>query len=40
MLFSYFIGLLMAFTNFNFFWIEYDKWGHFIMRLVGPFHIP
>jgi hypothetical protein len=27
----------MVFTDFNFFWIEYDKWGHFIMNLVGFF---
>jgi hypothetical protein len=26
MLFDCFMGLLMMFTNFNFFWIEYDKW--------------
>ncbi len=40
MLFGCFMGLLMVFIDFNLFWIEYDKWGHFIMRLVGPFHIP
>jgi hypothetical protein len=37
MLFGCFMGLLMVFIDFNFFWIEYDKWGHFIMSLVGPF---
>jgi hypothetical protein len=40
MLFGYFMGLLMVFIEFNVFWIEYDKWGHFIMRFVRPFHIP
>ncbi len=39
MLFGCFMGLLMVFTDFNFFWIEYDKWGHFIMSLVGPFTV-
>jgi hypothetical protein len=39
MLFGCFMGLLMVFTDFNSFWIEYDKWGHFIMSSVGPFHI-
>jgi hypothetical protein len=39
-LFGCFMGLLMMFTNFNFFLIEYNKWGHYIMSLVGPFHYP
>jgi hypothetical protein len=40
MLFACFLGLLMVLINFNLFWIEYDKWNHFIMSLVGPFHTP
>jgi hypothetical protein len=26
MLFSCFMGFLLVFTDFNFFWIEYEKW--------------
>jgi hypothetical protein len=39
MLFGCFMGLLMVFIDFILFRIEYDKWGHFIMSLVGPFRI-